>query len=137
MPVKDESQSFLRSAENEIERAIELGTIKVFKEAGRLIRQHSSLKTGRRSVKGQPPFKEWGVLAQKLDSETFEHRRGKSREFLGRVGYVNYKVAFWLELGTSRMGKRPFLRPALDSQRRAILAEIKKAGGRFRSKRSG
>lgn len=132
----DRSEDVLRSAENQVERAIAKATVKVQWETKRLLKLNSSRGASKdpsipRSKPvggvipgtGEPPYRETGTLAQSIDSETVESRG----VFLGRVG-TNKKYGFWLELGTRYMVARPFLRPALMSQVAAINALIKRAG---------
>jgi hypothetical protein len=129
--IVDRSGDVLRSARNATERAIAAGTILVQTETKRLL----NLKSGPTktnpdfppSEPGEPPAKRTGTLDRSIDSETVETRG----EFIGRVG-TNLKYGFWLELGTRRMAARPYLRPALTSQRKRILALLKRS---FRSVR--
>ena len=129
-------KEFLASAENEIERAVAAGTIKVQREAKRLVSQHAgptkTLRGAQPSKPGEPPHKRTGTLGRNIGQETL--RRGN--DFIGRVGHVgtSAKVGFWLELGTRKMAARPHLRPALDAVRKDIVAAIRAAGKRIRGR---
>ena len=125
----DHSDEVLRSANNEIEKAIAIGTIQVQNESKRLVNRFSGPPA---SKPGEPPHKRTGTLDRSIDIETFT--RGK--DFVGRVG-TNLNYGLWLEIGTTstdggtKMAKRPYLRPALDNKRKAIIREIRKAGKRM------
>jgi HK97 gp10 family phage protein len=67
---------------------------------------------------GEPPRKQFGRLRASIASEA------DAGQLRARVG-TNVKYGRWLELGTSRMAARPWLRRAMDEsigQVRAILA---------------
>ncbi len=117
---RDLSPRFLAVAENAVERAVARGTLHVEDEARRIT---NLAKSPPPSKHPDPPRKMTGRLGASLDSETF--RRG--RDFIGRVG-TNLKYGLYLEIGTRTMQPRPFLRPALDSQRNAIVKDIRRAG---------
>jgi len=127
--VKDHSKAFMATASNDVEKAIARVTIKVQREAQRLVNQHSSLGARKnpnipRSKKGEPPFREFGQLLRSIQSETVK-RRG---EFVGRVG-TNLKYGRALELGLprTRLAPRPWLRPALTSQEKTLKIEVGRA----------
>ncbi len=71
-------------------------------------------KRGRKSFRfvasrpGDPPHKRTGTL-QKSIAQITEDLGG---EIVTRVG-TNLRYGFWLELGTKKMGLRPYLRPSL------------------------
>lgn len=67
------------------------------------------------SAPGQPPHLRTGRLKTSIAYEVTESSRGVE----ARVG-TNVQYALHLELGTSRMAARPFLRPALANSRAAI-----------------
>ena len=119
----DHSDEVLRSANSEIEKAIAIGTIQVQNESKRLVNRFSGPPA---SKPGEPPHKRTGTLDRSIDMETFT--RGK--DFVGRVG-TNLNYGLWLEIGTRKMAKRPYLRPPLDNKRKAIIREIRKAGKRM------
>ena len=150
MTVVDLTKPFLRRAENEIEKAVARGTVRVQREAHRLANQNAGPTRSNpkrpSSSPGEPPHVRTGTLVRSLQGETLgsittktvthpesgETALGGSEtfkkhgEFTGRVG-TNLKYGRWLELGTRKMKKRPYLRPALDSQRNRIVNEILKA----------
>lgn len=122
----DHSAEVLRSANNEIEKAIAIGTIKVQNESKRLVNQFSGPPIGPPSKPGEPPHKRTGTLDRSIDMETFT----RGRDFVGRVG-TNLNYGLWLEIGTSKMLARPYLRTALDNMRKAIIRAINRAGKRM------
>jgi len=122
--ITDRTAEFMAVAETAVEEAITRGTIRVQAEAVRLVGQFSGPPLGSPSAPGEPPHVRTGTLRRSIGFETF--RIG--RMFVGRVG-TNLKYGRWLEEGTSRMAPRPYLRPALDSQRNRIVEEIEAAGG--------
>ena len=126
----DHTKEFERSARNEVEKAISRGTIRVQNTAIDLVTRFSgptkSLPDAVPSRPGEPPHVRTGTLARSIDQETFE----RVNEFIGRVG-TNLKYGLWLEIGTANMEMRPYFRPSLELNRRPILREIQKAGGRF------
>ena len=132
--IKWHGDAFLRSAENEVEKAIAIGTIKVQREAQRLVNQVAGptkdFPDRPVSKPGEPPHIRTGTLKVGIDEETF--RRGS--EFVGRVGPTgpSAKYGSWLEEGTRKMAKRPYLRPALDAMRNEIVDAITDAGGRMK-----
>jgi HK97 gp10 family phage protein len=124
--VVDNTDAFLRSAGNAVEDAITKGTLKVQREAVHLVTRHSgphkSHPEAVPSKPGEPPHLRTGTLARSIDWETLQTSYG----FVGRVG-TNLKYGFWLEVGTSQMDARPYLRPALDKHRNKIVSDIRKA----------
>lgn len=119
----DHSDDFIRRARNELERAIARGTIRVQASAIDLATRDAYPPA---STPGTPPHVRTGTLSRSIDQETFQ----RSGEFVGRVG-TNLIYGKYLELGTSRMAARPYLRPALDMNRNQIVTEIKASGGRI------
>jgi hypothetical protein len=133
--IVDRSNDYLRAANNATERAIAATTIAVQAETKRLL----NLKTGPiksfpdkpPSAPGEPPAKRTGTLGRSIDQETLERRRGRGREFIGRVG-TNVKYGFWLELGTRKMAARPYLRPALRAKSKMLPGFLRRAWNRIR-----
>jgi len=117
----------LANATNAVERAITRSTIRVKAEVDRLLNLQSGPFKGNPtavpSVPGEPPHKRWGTLGRSIEFETFR----TADAFVGRVG-TNLKYGLYLEIGTRTMRPRPYLRPAIDSQRSQIIADITKAG---------
>ncbi len=78
---------------------------------------------------GNPPYKQKGTLRRKIEWEIIVTKGGAA--FTGRVG-TNVPYGRHLELGTSRMRARPYLRPALrryTPELRAILTRQIPKGG--------
>jgi len=67
------------------------------------------------SKPGEPPHVLWGTLRRSITHEVEKSREG----VIGRVG-SNEEYALFLEVGTSKMAARPFLRPGLAKNRRQI-----------------
>lgn len=121
----DHSKGFLAKAETEVEKAIAIATIRVQREAKRLVGEKNYPPA---SIPGEAPAMRTGTLRRSIDQET--ERRPLRNEFVGIVG-TNLNYGKYLELGTAKLEPRPYLRPALDGQRRDIVNEIKKAGKRM------
>jgi HK97 gp10 family phage protein len=128
--VVSRTAEYLDVATNEIEKAIAAGAIAIQREAKRLVNQNAGpTKTAPRrpsSAPGQPPHKRTGTLGRSIDSETIR----RFPNFTGRIG-TNINYGRWLELGTRRMKPRPYLRPALDAKRAAVIQAIRRAGIRM------
>ena len=65
---------------------------------------------GNRSKPGEPPHVDTGTLRRSITHQVV--RTGGPTFAVCRVG-SNIEYSKWLELGTSRMAARPFLRPSL------------------------
>ncbi|KKN71424.1 hypothetical protein LCGC14_0421460 [marine sediment metagenome] len=92
----------------------------------------------RASIAGQPPAIDTGILRASVMSDVSV----KTVNVIGKVGYdvqhiaaktpvgtdVNYGL--YLEVGTNKMAKRPFLRPALKMTRRKVKTIFQKANGK-------
>lgn len=68
--------------------------------------------THRASAPGDPPAVDTGQLRASIT-----HQLGTDSAGLFALVGSNLRKALWLELGTSRMAARPFLRPALPAAR--------------------
>ena len=64
-------------------------------------------KPARSSAPGEPPVAQTGRLRRSIQMDV-----SQIRKLMARVG-TNVKYAPWLELGTSRMRPRPYMRPTL------------------------
>ncbi len=104
--IQDNTKQFMARAETAAEKAVAIIVGKAAREARRLVNQHSSPPP---SVSPQPPHKRTGALGASIRWTTTRDSDG----FSGRFG-TNLRYGFWLELGTVRMGPRPFIRPVLD-----------------------
>lgn len=67
------------------------------------------------SVPGEPPHRRTGRLRASVSREVV----WEGAQWVGRVG-SNVKYAKWLELGTSRIAARPWLRRALIEMREQV-----------------
>ena len=124
MTVIDHTPRYLAQSTGAIETAIRRGTSRVQREARRLVSQQASPPP---SAPGEPPHLATGTLARSIEMETFRD----GADLVGRVG-TNLKYGRFLEFGTARMAPRPFLRPALQSQRPIFVQEIGAAMRRVR-----
>jgi len=78
--------------------------------------QQSGLRVGLDPSKpGEPPKRVEGSLLKSIATEV----EVKGKRIIGRVG-TNISYAPFLELGTTRIRQRPFLRPALKRSKSAI-----------------
>lgn len=112
---------------NHIEKVLDWGRIKVEGEVKKLIGKRGtgrSSQKGIRSKSGQPPFRQTGRLISSITSE----RKG----FVARIGSTlkpeggqKHSYALYLEMGTSRMRRRPFLKPALHKWISKIRQKLK------------
>jgi HK97 gp10 family phage protein len=75
------------------------------------------------SAPGEPPAKRTGILQGSISSKT-AGRFGKG--WRGEWGSYNNNYALWLEIGTAKMGKRPFLRPTAQEQYPKLAGRIRK-----------
>lgn len=104
-------------------RVILSATVRVERRAKQLLSRKGSgrvyrrgvTKGGRRrfhqaSAPGQPPAADTGLLRASINRELSADGRG----LVGRVG-TSVKYGRYLELGTTKMRARPFLRPALEA----------------------
>jgi HK97 gp10 family phage protein len=101
------------------------GTLRYGK--GSRSKQSKTIYNFTHSAPGNPPYKQTGRLRASITWELVPI--GGGLVVIGRVG-TNVKYARWLELGTSKMKARPFLRRTLIKympELRAILT--KKIGG--------
>lgn len=73
-------------------------------------------KPHKASAKGEPPATDTGTLWTSISVIS----RGLEADVFTNVNY-----AAFLEFGTSRMGKRPFLSPALRNKRKEVIKRIR------------
>lgn len=101
-------------------------------------RRTKSGKFHRPSAPGFPPNIDIGVLKSSVQSfvkKSFDKVEGKVGPDIDMIAAkaetgtdVNY--GFFLEIGTSKMQPRPYLRPALKKNHRRILRIFRRANGR-------
>lgn len=105
--------------EGEVKRSFKPGTGRIYRRGG---------KAHQASAPGQPPAVDTGRLRSSITHDVRIERGG----VIGRVG-TNVEYAPHLELGTSRMAARPFLRPAVFNNREEIVQQFvtgaRSAGG--------
>lgn len=115
---------------NHVEEVLDWGRFKIEAEVKRLIGRRG---TGRSSQKGihskpeQPPFRQTGNLIDHIASE----RKG----LVAKIGSTlkpekgqKHSYAFYLELGTSKMARRPYLGTALKKWISKIRQKLKMRG---------
>ena len=124
----NKSRIAMKKYQAEVERIIDTGANMVRNTAVKSIQQHgSSGKTygnHTASTPGNPPNSDTGYLASNIFVSKDTNGEGASVE--SRADYSNA-----LEFGTSKMGARPFMQPALEENRRKIVqmyAKIKARG---------
>jgi len=120
---------FLSRMNGQLEKAISTAAIVLeadikthftLRGAGRLYRKRKGIYH-RASLPGQPPAIDTGLLRASIQHEVL-----KSRDRVtGRAG-TNVDYGRYLELGTSRMAPRPYLRPALDRVHRQVVEMLKR-----------
>lgn len=101
------------------------------------VKKTKSGKVHRRSIPGKPPAAETGILRSSIMSDV----RVSGIGVTGKVGTDIDKIAaraaigtdvnygLYLEIGTSKMKARPYLRPALRARRRVIKRIFDRANG--------
>jgi len=121
-------RAVLAQYNKQIENIVAIGGQWVMNEAKSSIQEHRS--SGRQygkhtaSMAGNPPNSDTGYLANNIYLEIDDDKLGCSVE-----SRADYSEA--LEFGTSKMAARPFLQPALESQRgkiRTLFARMKARG---------
>lgn len=100
----------IKASEQGAHDAVSLLARYTSREARRLLRQRIYPPAGPENT-GPPAYRS-GDLERSVRPEV-QRIRGR---WVGIVGSTE-EYARWLELGTSKMAKRPFLRPALDKTR--------------------
>ncbi|MCK5020472.1 MAG: hypothetical protein KAS32_25775 [Candidatus Peribacteraceae bacterium] len=123
-------RKFQNKINNHIEEVLDWGRFKIEAEVKRLIGKRGtgrSTQKGIHSRPGQPPFRQKGGLIDSIASE----RKGlvaKIGSTLKPEGGQKHSYAFYLELGTNKMAKRPYLRPALHKWVSKIRQKLKMRG---------
>lgn len=112
----------------EIEKALKRGAILVEGDVKKSMRGTGTPHTP--SEPGQPPAREFGKLAASITHEVKKDLGGDIEARVGIRGGTepdtkNYGL--FLEFGTSRMAKRPFLKPALAKNIKTITNMISRA----------
>ena len=124
----NKSRVVMAKYESEVKAIIERGANMVRNTAVKSIQQHQSqgVTYGNHtaSTAGNPPNSDTGYLASNIFVK--KDNNGKGASVASRADYSEA-----LEFGTSKMGARPFLQPALEENRRKIIqmyAKLKARG---------
>jgi len=96
-------------------------------KSGSTVTKYNPSRTHQQSAAGEAPASDTGFLANSISHEVIVKASGQSKEFIGIVS-ASADYAIHLEFGTTNMEARPFLRPALISNRRKIEAIFRKQG---------
>lgn len=96
-------------------------------KSGDVAVKYNPNRTHQQSAAGEAPASDTGYLANSISHEVIKEVSGKSVEFVGVVS-AGAEYAIHLEFGTTNMEARPFLRPALISNKRKIQAIFVKQG---------
>lgn len=109
--VVDSIRLVQRASETAAEQAVEIIVRRVSRSAQRLLSTRNWKESGP-SKPGQPPSLRTGALAKSVPLAASWESDGDG----GAVGIVGSTVKYsvFLELGTSNVQPRPFLRPAID-----------------------
>lgn len=86
--------------------------------SGRIYKRGSV--THQASAPGQPPAPDTGTLRASVHTDLSE-----IAGLVARVG-TNKAYGYWLEVGTSRMAARPWLKPTYDKHISGFIEELKK-----------
>lgn len=133
-------KAFLKDLELHLVKKPNKAAIKTMESATRLVMNHAieSISKGGRgrayprkdgpphiaSAPGDPPATDTGELIRNI---TMNVKKGMNGELIGQI-ISGAPYSAHLEFGTTQMEKRPFLQPALRSNRNKIIAKFKKAG---------
>ncbi len=82
--------------------------------------KNGNKRTGIASAVGDPPHTDTGNLVNNIQVQ-----RRKDSVVVGSMEAAPYGK--WLEYGTSKMGARPWLKPALDVSQPIIIQKLKRA----------
>lgn len=120
---RDHSDEYRQLLEQRVYRAVEYCAASVMKYAKQI--------TGRAI---SPPPSKWyhppHMVTRQLNRDIRYEMDRQGDEIIGRIG-TNVKHGRWLELGTSRMKKRPFLRPSLEAKKQLVIQQLKGVGVGF------
>jgi HK97 gp10 family phage protein len=83
--------------------------------------KNGNKRTGKASAVGSPPHTDTGNLVNNIQVQ-----RRQDVVVVGSMEAAPYGK--WLEYGTSNMGARPWLKPALDKSEKVINAKLKRVG---------
>ena len=123
----NKSRIVMSKYEKQVESIIELGANMVRNTAVKSIQQHGSSGTtyGKHtaSAPGKPPNSDTGYLASNIFIQKDADDKGASVE-----SRAEYSAP--LEFGTRNMRARPFLQPALEENRKKIIAMYAKLKAR-------
>ena len=124
--LKDKSKGVVDA----VEKAVNLATLMVHGDIVESIQQGSKSgvkysvggKSGQRSAKGEAPATDTGHLVSNIVPKISKQNNQVSGSITSRADY-----SYALEFGTSDMAKRPFMRPALNKNKKKIRSMIAKA----------
>ena len=116
--VKDMTASYISDAKNLVEKAVFACGFIVQREAKMLLNETKG-ERGVHSSPGEVPYLQSGQLRTWISAEGARTGWG---EFYVKVGPAppTDKYGLALEMGTSKMSPRPFLRPAFDNKQKEI-----------------
>ncbi|MEK9769757.1 MAG: HK97-gp10 family putative phage morphogenesis protein [Betaproteobacteria bacterium] len=130
---KNHAEAVLKAVQREIAlggAAVRNTAVKSIQESprgGESYVRYNPKRTGKASAAGEPPATDTGFLVSNISLEISPDRL--SAEIISKAPY-----SAALEFGTSKMGARPFMQPALEENRHKIKAKvrasIKRAKGR-------
>lgn len=119
----NKSRKVLAKYENEVERIVNIGSNMIRNTAVKSIQSHQSKGAtyGKHiaSTAGNPPNSDTGFLASQIFVKIDADKLGADVQSL-----ADYSIH--LEFGTSKMGARPFLQPAMEENRKPIRAMYRK-----------
>ena len=76
------------------------------------------------SASGEPPFVQTGHLRRSITFDSPNDTTRRVGSTLKAEGSAEHSYAFYMEMGTGKMAARPYLRPALLRNRKAILRTV-------------
>jgi HK97 gp10 family phage protein len=118
--VKDFTKTFLKNFDKSIDDMVEELAFLIQADVKDILNLRTSPPP---SEGGHPPHKDSGLLGQSINVELYRNPSGARIGPGGRAGvYGEY-----LEFGTSKMEKRPYLRPVYDRHEKEVVGLTMKA----------